>query len=134
LVLEERTKMMVENSKDSMDVGLDPFPYGGGITSCDALWMGVPLVSLSGRRSVGRGGRSILRNLGLPELVAETPQQYAEIAVCLARDLSGLGELRSTLRRRMEASPLRDRRGFARDVEAAYRKMWRRWCAKGGLK
>ena len=77
---------------------------------------------------MGRGGRSILSNLGLPELVAETPRQYVEIAVALAADLPRLSELRATLRGRMENSPLRDAKGFARDVEAAYREMWRRWC------
>ena len=77
-------------SLSGMDLALDPFPYGGGITSCDALWMGVPVVSLSGRTAVGRGGRSILSNIGLPELVAETPEQYIEIAVALANDLPRL--------------------------------------------
>ena len=64
-----------------MDVALDPFPYGGGITSCDALWMGVPVVTLSGETAVGRGGRSILSNIGLPELIAETPEEYLAKAV-----------------------------------------------------
>jgi predicted O-linked N-acetylglucosamine transferase (SPINDLY family) len=121
-------------SLGQVDVALDPFPYGGGITTCDALWMGAPVVSLCGQTSVGRGGCSILKNLALSELLAETPRQYVEIAVCLARDLSRLGDLRSTLRQRMEASPLREARGFARDTEAAYREMWRSWCSKGGLK
>ncbi len=111
-----------------MDVALDPFPYAGGITTLDALWMGVPVVTLSGRTSVGRSGCSILSNLGLPELIAQTPEQYFEIALSLANDLPRLGKLRSTLRERMERSPLRDARGLARDIEGAYRAMWRRWC------
>jgi predicted O-linked N-acetylglucosamine transferase (SPINDLY family) len=114
-----------------IDVALDPFPYGGGITTCDAIWMGVPVVTLSGKTAVGRAGRSILSIIGLPELVAETPRQYLEIAISLAADPPRLAELRSTLRGRMLHSPLCDARGLARDLEAAYRGMWRKWCAKG---
>jgi predicted O-linked N-acetylglucosamine transferase (SPINDLY family) len=115
-----------------IDVALDPFPWGGGVTTCDALWMGVPVVSLVGRTAVGRGGASILANVGVPELVARTPQQYVQIATDLARDLPRLAELRRTLRGRMQASPLMDGPRFARNVEAAYRQMWRNWCATGG--
>ena len=64
-----------------IDVALDPFPYGGGTTTCDALWMGVPVVSLAGQTAVGRGGLSILSNVGLPELVAHDAEQYVRIAV-----------------------------------------------------
>jgi predicted O-linked N-acetylglucosamine transferase (SPINDLY family) len=112
-----------------IDIGLDPFPYNGGTTTCDALWMGVPVVTLTGRTAVGRGGASVLRNVGLPELVAETPQQYVEIALALAADLPRVAELRRTLRARMQASPLMDAPRFAQNVEAAYREMWRNWCA-----
>ncbi len=110
------------------DIALDPFPYSGWITSCDALWMGVPVVTVSGTTSLGRGGRSILSNLGLSELVAATPKEYVEIAVALAGDLPRLGALRSGLRERMERSPLRDAAQLARDIESAYREMWSRWC------
>jgi predicted O-linked N-acetylglucosamine transferase (SPINDLY family) len=113
-----------------IDMALDPFPYGGGTTTCDALWMGVPVVSLAGQTAVGRGGVSILSNIGLPELIAETPEQYVRIAVELAQDLSRLSRLRATLRDRMQASPLMDAPRFARNVEAAYRDMWERWCKK----
>jgi predicted O-linked N-acetylglucosamine transferase (SPINDLY family) len=115
---------------NGIDIALDPFPWGGGITTCDALWMGVPVVSLVGRTAVGRGGSSILSNIGLPELIAQTPQQYVEIAMGLAADLPRLTELRRTLRPRMQASPLMDAPRFARNIEAAYRQMWRNWCAK----
>ncbi len=114
------------------DVALDPFPFGGGITSCDALWMGVPVVTLAGATSVGRGGSSILHNIGLPELVAETPEQYVEIAVRRAGDPVALEELRGGLRGRMERSPLRDGPGFARDFEEALRTMWRKFCRVDG--
>jgi predicted O-linked N-acetylglucosamine transferase (SPINDLY family) len=112
-----------------IDIALDTFPYAGGTTTCDALWMGVPVVSLAGHTAVGRGGVSILSNAGLPELVAHTKDEYVRIARGLAGDLSRLGHLRSTLRQRMEHSPLMDAPRFARGVEAAYRLMWRQWCA-----
>jgi len=115
-----------------IDIALDPFPWGGGITTCEAMWMGVPVVSLVGRTAVGRGGASILTNVGVPELIARTPQQYAQIATDLANDLPRLAELRRTLRQRMQASPLMDAPRFARNVEAAYRQMWRNWCENGG--
>jgi protein O-GlcNAc transferase len=79
---------------------------------------------------VGRGGRSILSNLGLSDLVAETPERYAQIAISLADDRPRLREWRSGLRPRMEHSPLRDAKQFARDVETAYREMWRNWCGQ----
>ena len=113
-----------------IDVALDPFPYGGGTTTCDALWMGVPVVSLAGQTAVGRGGLSILSNVGLADLVAYDSEQYVRIAVELASDLPRLSELRATLRERMQGSPLMDAPRFARNVEAAYRAMWRRWCER----
>jgi predicted O-linked N-acetylglucosamine transferase (SPINDLY family) len=112
-----------------VDVSLDPFPHTGGITSCDSLWMGVPVVTLTGRTAVGRAGVSVLSNVGLPELIAATPEQYVSIAVDLARDLTKLAEMRAGLRRQMQASPLMDAPGFARDMETAYRSMWRTWVA-----
>ena len=108
-----------------IDICLDPFPYAGGTTTCDALWMGVPVVSLAGQTAVGRGGLSILSNLGLADLVANSPEQYIDIAVKLAGDVPRLQELRGTLRERMRQSPLMDAPRFARHVEAAYREMWR---------
>jgi predicted O-linked N-acetylglucosamine transferase (SPINDLY family) len=110
-----------------IDIGLDPFPYGGGITTCDALWMGVPVVTLSGRTAVGRGGRSILSNLGLGELAASSEQEYAQLAMETDRWI----QLRGTLRQRMRESPLMDVPRFARDVEGAYREMWRKWAREG---
>jgi predicted O-linked N-acetylglucosamine transferase (SPINDLY family) len=89
------------------------------------------VVTLSGKTAVGRGGRSILSNVGLPELIAFTPEQYLTIAVELAGDLPRLSSLRSSLRERMQRSPLMDARQFARDIEAAYRRMWRTWCERG---
>jgi predicted O-linked N-acetylglucosamine transferase (SPINDLY family) len=110
-----------------IDIALDPIPYGGGITTCDGLWMGVPAVSLSAGTAVGRGGRTILNNVGLGELVAQSADDYVRIAVELANDRNRLAELRGGLRQRMIASPLMDGKRFARDVEAAYREMWRQF-------
>jgi predicted O-linked N-acetylglucosamine transferase (SPINDLY family) len=112
-----------------IDIALDPFPYTGGTTTCDALWMGVPVVSLAGRTAVSRGGLSILTNVGLGEWVARSPQEYVRMAAQLAGDLPRLQQLRQTLRERMKRSPLMDERSFATDMEAAYRRMWQTWCA-----
>jgi protein O-GlcNAc transferase len=112
-----------------IDIGLDPFPYGGGTTTCDALWMGVPVVTLAGRTGVGRGGVSILTNIGMSDWIAQSPDEYVRIAADSAQDWQRLGTLRGTLRDRMRQSPLMDAPRFARDVEDAYREMWRKWCA-----
>jgi predicted O-linked N-acetylglucosamine transferase (SPINDLY family) len=110
-----------------IDIALDTFPYAGGTTTCDALWMGVPVVSLRGKTAVGRGGVSILSNVGLTDWIAEEPGHYVSIAREMSADLPRLGELRGSLRGRMRGSPLMDGAGFARDVENAYREMWRGW-------
>ena len=91
-----------------IDIALDPFPYAGGTTTCDALWMGVPVVSLAGKTAVSRAGLSILSNVGLPELVAGSEQEYIKIVTEMAADLSRLEALRQSLRPRMAASPLMD--------------------------
>src|SRR5262249_17855322 len=111
-----------------IDVCLDPLPYNGHTTSLDAFWMGVPTLTMPGRTVVGRAGWSQMCNLGLKELAAETADAYVTLAAGLAGDLPRLGELRRTLRERMSQSPLMDSRRFARNVELAYREMWRRWC------
>jgi predicted O-linked N-acetylglucosamine transferase (SPINDLY family) len=117
----------------TIDIGLDPFPYTGGTTTCDALWMGVPVVSLAGRLGVHRGGVSILSNAGLQELVANSIDEYIHIAAGLARDLPKLSELRAGLRAKMQSSRLMDAPRFARDIESLFRQMWRQWC-EGSLK
>jgi protein O-GlcNAc transferase len=111
-----------------VDVGLDTFPYNGHTTSLDSFWMGVPVISLVGQTVVSRAGWSQLSNLGLTELAAHSPEQFVQKAVELAGDLPRLRELRSTLRRRMEQSPLMDAPKFAHSIEAAYRGMWQQWC------
>jgi len=106
-----------------LDVCLDTLPYNGHTTSLDAFWMGVPVVTRVGATVVGRAGWSQLNNLGLPELAAWDDDAFVRIAANLAADLPRLAELRAGLRARMEASPLMDARGFAGDLEAAFRKM-----------
>jgi predicted O-linked N-acetylglucosamine transferase (SPINDLY family) len=112
-----------------IDIGLDTVPYNGHTTSLDSYFMGVPVVTLVGRTVVGRAGLSQLTNLGLPELIARTDEEYLHIAHNLATDLGRLADLRAGLRARMQASPLMDGAAFARNIEAAYRQMWRHWCA-----
>ncbi len=116
------------NTYNRIDVALDPFPYTGGTTSCDALYMGVPLVTLAGQTAVSRGGYSILSNVGLPELVTRDVNQYVDTAVALANNLPRLAGLRANLRDRMRGSPLCNAPQFTRDVESAFRQMWKNWC------
>jgi predicted O-linked N-acetylglucosamine transferase (SPINDLY family) len=111
-----------------MDIALDTFPYHGTTTTCEALWMGVPVISLAGSSHVSRVGVSLLSNIGLPELIAATAEEYIHLAVNLANDAHRLKELHGTLRQRMQKSPLMDAPEFARAMEAAYRQMWRTWC------
>jgi protein O-GlcNAc transferase len=111
-----------------VDIALDTVPYGGGTITCDALWMGVPTITLRGQTAVGRGGVSILSNIGLTDWIAETPDQYVSIATEKSKNLASLSELRSTLRDRMLNSPLMNAGRFAADMESAYRRMWHGWC------
>lgn len=108
-----------------IDIALDSFPYNGTTTTCEALWMGVPVVTLAGKTHVSRVGASILNRVGLPELVAPSPDEYLQRALALAREPRRLSELRMQMRARMETSPLLDAAGFARAVENAYR-----YCAR----
>jgi len=111
-----------------MDIGLDPFPYPGHTTSLDSLWMGVPLVTLSGNTPVSRAGVSVLNTIELPELIAADAAQYISLVRSLAGDLRRLAGYRGSLRERIRRSPLSDGSYFAREVEAAYRQMWHTWC------
>src|SRR5271155_3580643 len=115
---------------NEVDIALDPFPYNGHTTSCEALWMGVPVVTMSGDRRVSRVGRSLLTVIDLPELIADTAEAYVEIAVSLAHDAPRLAALRAGMRERLRSSPLCDVEAMTRAVEIAYRNAWRRWCAQ----
>jgi predicted O-linked N-acetylglucosamine transferase (SPINDLY family) len=117
---------------DKVDLALDSTPYSGGTTTGDTLWMGVPVVTLAGERSVSRSAASMLTTVGLADWIAYTPEDYVRLALKFASDRTLLAGLRASLRRRMRESPLMDEVGFARDLEAVYRGLWRRWCETNG--
>jgi predicted O-linked N-acetylglucosamine transferase (SPINDLY family) len=112
----------------SVDIGLDTFPYNGTTTTCEALWMGVPVLTLQGMTHVERVGASLLSRLDLHDWIAGDPDQYVRKAVEHAQDTRELATLRKNLRDRMRASSLCDGRSFARDMEHAYRSIWTEWC------
>ncbi len=114
-----------------VDIALDPFPYNGTTTTCEALYQGVPVVTLAGAHHVARVGASLLTQVGLAELVATDPDDYVRRAVALARDPARLAAISAGLRPAMARSALLDAPGFLREAEAAFRDMWRRWCAGG---
>jgi predicted O-linked N-acetylglucosamine transferase (SPINDLY family) len=122
-----RSRSMVEhmNHYERVDVALDTTPYNGTTTTCDALWMGVPVVTLAGDRHLSRVGVSLLQNAGLGDLVATSADEYVAIAANLARDVERRRALRSGLREQLTRSPLMDGRAFAAAVEAALRQAWR---------
>lgn len=113
----------------AIDIALDPFPFCGGMTSLEALWLGVPVITLAGQTIASRQSASMLVNLGLAELVADDAAQYVNKAAQLARNLPRLAGVRAGLRQRFTTSPLMDYAGFARELEAAYRHMWLSWIA-----
>jgi len=113
-----------------IDIALDTFPYNGTTTTCEALWMGVPVVTLSGRLHAGRVGHSLLARIQLGELVAADIGQYKKTALSLAGDPARLRELRQSLRRRMACSSLCDGPGFTRELEDIYRAVWTDWCER----
>jgi len=115
---------------ERIDLALDSFPCNGMTTTCHTLWMGVPVVTREGTTAVSRAGSSLLHAIGLPDWVARSEEEYVRIAAAWATDFPRLAELRATLRPRMQASPLMDAQRFARNIEAAYRAMWQRWCAE----
>ncbi len=112
---------------NDIDILLDCFPHSGGTMLFDALWMGVPVLTLAGRPPVGRIGASLMTNLGLSEWVADSEDEYIAKAALFAADMAGLVELRAGMRQRMISSPVMDGAGFARGVESAYREMFDNW-------
>ena len=114
-----------------IDIALDTSPYTGGLTTCEALYMGVPVVTLRGRTHGSRFGASILTAAGLPELIAENEMEYVKIAVALARHPEHLALNRQRLRTHLEASRLMDAKGYMKGVEGVYRKLWHAFCDKG---
>jgi predicted O-linked N-acetylglucosamine transferase (SPINDLY family) len=113
-----------------VDIALDPFPYPGGTTTLEALWMGVPVLTLPGASALSRQGLSIMQNLGLADWVAKDADDYLARAVQLAADATVLAELRRGLRQRLLSSPLCDATRFAGHFEQALRAEWRAWCTR----
>jgi predicted O-linked N-acetylglucosamine transferase (SPINDLY family) len=111
-----------------VDLCLDPFPYNGTTTTCDALWMGVPVVTLAGRTHVARVGVSLVTHLGHPGWAVESADAYVAKCRELASDLPSLAALRRGLREKMRRSPLCDAPRFVAHLESAYREMWKLWC------
>ena len=109
---------------NNIDIALDPFPYNGTTTTLDALWMGVPVITLAGASHVGRVGVSQMSNLGLQELIAKNQNDYVNIAVELAGNIEKLSALRAGMRERMLASPLMNVQRFTRNLEQGYEQMW----------
>jgi len=112
-----------------VDIALDPFPYSGGLTTLEALWMGVPVITLPGDTFSARHSLSHLSNLGLTDLICDSAEAYVEKAVSLAADAGALDALRQSIRPRMAASPIVDGEGYTRNLEQVYRTHWQTWCA-----
>jgi protein O-GlcNAc transferase len=113
-----------------VDIGLDPFPFPGGTTTAEALWMGIPVLTLAGERFLSRQGVGLLMNAGLPDWIATDTRDYLARAVSHASDLQRLASLRRGLRKQVLDSPVFDAPRFARHFEAALREMWRKWCSE----
>ncbi len=113
---------------NQVDIALDTYPYNGTTTTCEALWMGVPTISLVGEHHASRVGLSILSRVGLEFFAASSPDEYIAKATSLARKPEALAAIRASMRQRMAAGPLCNAKAFARDLETAYRKMWYKWC------
>jgi predicted O-linked N-acetylglucosamine transferase (SPINDLY family) len=114
----------------AVDIALAPFPYNGATTVMDCLWNGLPVVAKAGAETfTTRLGCSVLAAMGLSEWIAADEDEYIRIAAGLASDAPRLSELRRTLRQKLERSPMRDFPGFTRELESAYRNMWKSWCA-----
>jgi len=112
-----------------IDIALDSLPIVGGTTTCDALWGGAPVVTLIGKTAITRSGNSILHNAGCAEWIANSIDQYVDIAVALTRDLPALSQIRATLRDRLSGSRLMDAVACTRDLESAFQRMWSAWAS-----
>jgi predicted O-linked N-acetylglucosamine transferase (SPINDLY family) len=120
------------NFYQEVDIALDSFPYNGTTTTCEALWMGVPVVTICGDRHAARVGASILTEVGLPELIANSHEEYVEVAVAIARDDDRREFLRRNLRKMINDSLLGNGAAFTKNLEETYRAVWRDWCAANG--
>ncbi len=119
---------------EQVDIALDTYPYHGTTTTCEALWMGVPVITLVGQCHASRVGLSLLGRLGLEFFVTSSPAEYVAKATVLAGKAEALSRIRASMRNRMAVSTLCDAKKFVGHVEVAYRKMWRRWCSSQSSK
>jgi protein O-GlcNAc transferase len=113
-----------------VDIGLDTFPWNGGLTTCEALLMGVPVIALKGDRIIGRQSAAMLHALGLDDFAADDEEGYIDIARRWSGDIEGLARLRKGLRQRLEESPLCDAERYARSMEEVYTRLWQEWCTR----
>lgn len=134
-VADERITFRGPSSHEAMlleyggvDIALDTFPYNGGATTCDALWMGVPVITLAGETMIARQGASLLSAAGHPEWITRNPDEYVAIASDVASDVQRLADVRAALRPQLSVSPLCDGAGFAGDLLDLLRGAWQRWC------
>ena len=114
----------------SVDIGLDPFPYNGTTTTFEAMWMGVPVITLHGDRHSGRVGASIMHHVGLSELIADSEDEYVDLAQKFADDTQRMVALRKAMRPQLRKSTLMNAPLFIETIENAYRQMWITWCNK----
>jgi predicted O-linked N-acetylglucosamine transferase (SPINDLY family) len=135
-IAEERIIMLGKSSwyehmqaYHQIDIALDPFPHGGGITALEGLMMGVPVVTLRWPTLPGRLSASIVTTLGLADWIAETPEEYLSLAIQKSTDLNSLATLRGQLRGILTSSVLGDQNAYARAAEQEYRQLWREWCS-----
>lgn len=126
----KRTQAETLEAMTSVDIALDTFPYQGQTTTCECLWLGVPVVALSGEAHVARVGTALLERVGLGELAAATPEGYVDNAVRLASNPAALSQMREGMRDRLRRSTLLDGGRLASEVESAYRWMWTQWIEK----
>jgi len=121
---------------NEVDIALDTYPYTGCLTTLEAMWMGVPVITLVGDDSayfLSRAGLSMLSRVGLEFFAASTPDEYFARAVALSRNTEALAKIRASMRQRMADSTLCNAKAYAAGVEAAYRRMWRKWCRTQGV-
>jgi len=127
-VVDSLSQLEYTRNYQRIDIALDPFPYGGGTTTCESLWMGAPVITLPMKTAVSRAGLSILTNVGLTDLIARSQDDYLRIATALASSSQRLTQLRASLRDKMQHSALMNAPQFARDLESLYRQAWQSWC------
>jgi protein O-GlcNAc transferase len=133
----DRVRLIVRDTQasylrayENIDIAFDPSPFSGHTTTCDALWMGVPVITLAGAIYAGRMTTSVLTHLPMPQWIAANEREYVDKAAELAADVPRLAKLRSSLRPMMQQSPITDAAAFTADLENAYRRMWARWCER----